>query len=58
MGLPPVSPTEVQGENATEQKPVVTQTPENVRSKINDLKKRDLDLVKLPMKSFRKKWFK
>ena len=40
MGLPPVSPTEVQGENATEQKPVVTQTPENVRSKINDLKKR------------------
>ena len=40
MGLPPVSPTEVEGENATEQKPVVTQTPENVRSKINDLKKR------------------
>tara|TARA_Y100000287_G_scaffold151953_1_gene127679 strand:- start:1043 stop:2755 length:1713 start_codon:yes stop_codon:yes gene_type:complete len=40
MGLPPVSPTEVEGENATEQKPVVMQTPENVRSKIAELKEK------------------
>lgn len=40
MGLPPVSPTEVEGENATEQKPVVMQTPESVRSKIAELKEK------------------
>ena len=40
MGLPPISPTEVEGENATEQKPVVMQTPESVRSKIAELKEK------------------
>ena len=40
MGLPPVSPTEVEGENATEEQPVVMQTPENVRAKITELKER------------------
>lgn len=40
MGLPPVSPTEVQGESVIEEQPVVLQTPENVRTKIADLKKR------------------
>ena len=40
MGLPPVSPTEVQGESVIKEQPVVLQTPENVRTKIADLKKR------------------
>ena len=40
MGLPPVPPTEVQGESVIKEQPVVLQTPENVRTKIADLKKR------------------